>query len=154
MNRPARTLTRDLVRRRHPTGASPSRRNAPGRTLSPMPSEQKGAYGGHLALLRQSSRRKKWLTEGPSAEPFYCAVPGLVPCMPAHRGQALSLVDGLTRLAHYLQLITSDLEFFGASPQLFDCSTDLLYGLASVLLVLDEQLDSGEGIRTLVQDHA
>src|SRR5437667_9684755 len=50
MNRPARTLTRDLVRRRHPTGASPSRRNAPGRTLSPMPSEQKGAYGGHLAL--------------------------------------------------------------------------------------------------------
>src|SRR5213594_2453812 len=49
MNRPARTLTRDLVRRRHPTGASPSRRNAPGRTLSPMPSEQKGAYGGHLA---------------------------------------------------------------------------------------------------------
>src|SRR5207249_11783348 len=51
MNRPARTLTRDLVRRRHPTGASPSRRNAPGRTLSPMPSEQKGAYGGHLALL-------------------------------------------------------------------------------------------------------
>src|SRR2546425_7680931 len=52
MNRPARTLTRDLVRRRHPTGASPSRRIAPGRTLSPMPSEQKGAYGGHLALLR------------------------------------------------------------------------------------------------------
>src|SRR5436309_15529293 len=51
MNRPARTLTRDLVRRRHPTGASPSRRDAPGRTLSPMPSEQKGAYGGHLALL-------------------------------------------------------------------------------------------------------
>src|SRR5207245_8613023 len=51
MNRPARTLTWDLVRRRHPTGASPSRRNAPGRTLSPMPSEQKGAYGGHLALL-------------------------------------------------------------------------------------------------------
>src|SRR5207245_7654721 len=51
MNRTARTLTRDLVRRRHPTGASPSRRNAPGRTLSPMPSEQKGAYGGHLALL-------------------------------------------------------------------------------------------------------
>src|SRR5207249_7270709 len=50
MNRPARTLTRDLVRRRHPTGASPSRRDAPGRTLSPMPSEQKGAYGGHLAL--------------------------------------------------------------------------------------------------------
>src|SRR6267378_6350933 len=49
MNRPARTLARDLVRRRHPTGASPSRRNAPGRTLSPMPSEQKGAYGGHLA---------------------------------------------------------------------------------------------------------
>src|SRR2546426_7292626 len=50
MNRPARTLTRDLVRRRHPTGASPSRRIAPGRTLSPMPSEQKGAYGGDLAL--------------------------------------------------------------------------------------------------------
>src|SRR2546428_9940933 len=49
MNRPARTLTRDLVRRRHPTGASPSRRIAPGRTLSPMPSEQKGAYGGDLA---------------------------------------------------------------------------------------------------------
>src|SRR6058998_938385 len=54
MNRPARTLTRDLVRRRHPTGASPSRRNAPGRTLSPMPSEQKGAYGGHLALVLTS----------------------------------------------------------------------------------------------------
>src|SRR5438876_8524514 len=54
MNRPARTLTWDLVRRRHPTGASPSRRNAPGRTLSPMPSEQKGAYGGHLALLERS----------------------------------------------------------------------------------------------------
>src|SRR5881296_1833406 len=54
MNRPARTLTRDLVRRRHPTGASPSRRNAPGRTLSPMPSEQKGAYGGHLALFWRS----------------------------------------------------------------------------------------------------
>src|SRR5256885_2929456 len=51
MIRPAVTLTRDLVRRRHPTGASPSRRNAPGRTLSPMPSEQKGAYGGHLALF-------------------------------------------------------------------------------------------------------
>src|SRR5216110_685652 len=50
MIRPAVTLTRDLVRRRHPTGASPSRRSAPGRTLSPMPSEQKGAYGGHLAL--------------------------------------------------------------------------------------------------------
>src|SRR5467141_3445449 len=50
MIRPAVTLTRDLVRRRHPTGASPSRRFAPGRTLSPMPSEQKGAYGGHLAL--------------------------------------------------------------------------------------------------------
>src|SRR2546425_10467702 len=49
MNRPARTLTWDLVRRRHPTGASPSREIAPGRTLSPMPSEQKGAYGGHLA---------------------------------------------------------------------------------------------------------
>src|SRR5436190_10220960 len=49
MIRPAVTLTRDLVRRRHPTGASPSRRYAPGRTLSPMPSEQKGAYGGHLA---------------------------------------------------------------------------------------------------------
>ena len=51
MIRPAVTLTRDLVRRRHPTGASPSRRSAPGRTLSPMPSEQKGAYGGHLALF-------------------------------------------------------------------------------------------------------
>src|SRR5207249_6162987 len=49
MIRPAVTLARDLVRRRHPTGASPSRRYAPGRTLSPMPSEQKGAYGGHLA---------------------------------------------------------------------------------------------------------
>src|SRR6267143_2615502 len=55
MIRPAVTLTRDLVRRRHPTGASPSRRNAPGRTLSPMPSEQKGAYGGHLALFSPSS---------------------------------------------------------------------------------------------------
>src|SRR5881398_1285079 len=51
MIRPAVTLTRDLVRRRHPTGASPSRRSAPCRTLSPMPSEQKGAYGGHLALF-------------------------------------------------------------------------------------------------------
>src|SRR3989475_9801722 len=51
MIRQAVTLARDLVRRRHPTGASPSRRNAPGRTLSPMPSEQKGAYGGDLALL-------------------------------------------------------------------------------------------------------
>src|SRR5438445_1488755 len=50
MIRSAVTLARDLVRRRHPIGASPSRRNAPGRTLSPMPSEQKGAYGGHLAL--------------------------------------------------------------------------------------------------------
>src|SRR5438552_292036 len=57
MNRPARTLTRDLVRRRHPTGASPSRRSAPGRTLSPMPSEQKGAYGGHLALLSFAMER-------------------------------------------------------------------------------------------------
>src|SRR3989304_9228613 len=46
----ATTLARDLVRRRLPAGASPSRRElAPGRTLSPMPSEQKGAYGGHLA---------------------------------------------------------------------------------------------------------
>src|SRR5207302_3505552 len=51
MIRQAVTLARDLVRRRHPTGASPSRRIAPGRTLSPMPSEQKGAYGGHLALF-------------------------------------------------------------------------------------------------------
>src|SRR5256885_4048118 len=50
MIRQAVTLARDLVRRRHPTGASPSRRSAPGRTLSPMPSEQKGADGGHLAL--------------------------------------------------------------------------------------------------------
>src|SRR3989337_1138294 len=41
MIRPAMTLARDLVRRRLPTGASPKRRNAPGRTLSPMPSEQK-----------------------------------------------------------------------------------------------------------------
>src|SRR5437867_306029 len=50
MIRPAMTLARDLVRRRLPAGASPSRRDiAPGRTLSPMPSEQKGAYGGHLA---------------------------------------------------------------------------------------------------------
>src|SRR3972149_6737094 len=49
MIRPAMTLARDLVRRRHPTGASQKPRNAPGRTLSPMPSEQKGAYGGHLA---------------------------------------------------------------------------------------------------------
>src|SRR5881296_806604 len=56
MIRPAVTLTRDLVRRRHPTGASPSRRSAPGRTLSPMPSEQKGAYGGHLALVSLTSR--------------------------------------------------------------------------------------------------
>src|SRR5207247_198689 len=55
MIRPAVTLTRDLVRRRHPTGASPNRRDAPGRTLSPMPSEQKGAYGGHLALFWRSS---------------------------------------------------------------------------------------------------
>ena len=46
----AATLARDLVRRRLPAGASPNRREiAPGRTLSPMPSEQKGAYGGHLA---------------------------------------------------------------------------------------------------------
>src|SRR5206468_5870699 len=59
MNRPARTLTRDLVRRRHPTGASPSRRNAPGRTLSPMPSEQKGAYGGHLALFCSNQRKSQ-----------------------------------------------------------------------------------------------
>src|SRR3990170_3878750 len=50
MTRPATTLARDLVRRRLPAGASPSRRElAPGRTLSRMPSEQKGAYGGHLA---------------------------------------------------------------------------------------------------------
>src|SRR5207245_7324782 len=50
MIRLAMTLTRDLVRRRLPAGASPSgRETAPGRTLSPMPSEQKGAYGGHLA---------------------------------------------------------------------------------------------------------
>src|SRR6267378_7481619 len=54
MIRLARTLTRDMVRRRPPTGASPSRRSAPGRTLSPMPSEQKGAYGGDLALFRRS----------------------------------------------------------------------------------------------------
>ena len=65
MIRSAVTLTRDLVRRRHPIGASPSRRNAPGRTLSPMPSEQKGAYGGHLALPsfdmeRTSLRRPVW----------------------------------------------------------------------------------------------
>src|SRR3972149_3119858 len=46
----AATLARDLVRRRLPAGASPNRREiAPGRTLSPMPSEQKGAYGGHPA---------------------------------------------------------------------------------------------------------
>src|SRR6266487_810541 len=57
MIRPAVTLTRDLVRRRHPTGASPSRRDAPGRTLSPMPSEQKGAYGGHLALYDAATGR-------------------------------------------------------------------------------------------------
>src|SRR2546425_8897121 len=54
MIRSAVTLARDLVRRRHPIGASPSRRFAPGRTLSPMPSEQKGAYGGHLALFWRS----------------------------------------------------------------------------------------------------
>src|SRR5438128_10605929 len=60
MNRPARTLTWDLVRRRHPTGASPSRRNAPGRTLSPMPSEQKGAYGGHLALSVRIQGEQAW----------------------------------------------------------------------------------------------
>src|SRR5207245_5069540 len=54
MIRSAVTLARDLVRRRHPIGASPSRRIAPGRTLSPMPSEQKGAYGGHLALFCRS----------------------------------------------------------------------------------------------------
>src|SRR5438094_3460401 len=68
MNRPARTLTWDLVRRRHPTGASPSRRDAPGRTLSPMPSEQKGAYGGHLALLgrsRTDSLHRKGAEKGP-----------------------------------------------------------------------------------------
>src|SRR5436305_12869611 len=59
MIRPAVTLTRDLVRRRHPTGASPSRRSAPGRTLRPMPSEQKGAYGGHLApsVVRHGENR-------------------------------------------------------------------------------------------------
>src|SRR2546422_1089997 len=62
MNRPARTLTWDLVRRRHPTGASPSRRNAPGRTLSPMPSEQKGAYGGHLALVCRWSASQRCST--------------------------------------------------------------------------------------------
>src|SRR3972149_4974195 len=60
MIRPAMTLARDLVRRRPPTGASPKRRNAPGRTLSPMPSEQKGAYGGHLAPLSFHMERHVW----------------------------------------------------------------------------------------------
>src|SRR5467141_3458959 len=71
MIRPAVTLTRDLVRRRHPTGASPSRRNAPGRTLSPMPSEQKGAYGGDRAPYvvrhgengRTTRRTSRWFED-------------------------------------------------------------------------------------------
>src|SRR5256886_11796379 len=68
MIRPAVTLARDLVRRRHPTGASPSRRSAPGRTLSPMPSEQKGAYGGHLALFWRSTEESLHMN-GPENRP-------------------------------------------------------------------------------------
>src|SRR5437667_9020230 len=68
MIRPAVTLTRDLVRRRHPTGASPSRRSAPGRTLSPMPSEQKGAYGGHLAFFWRSTEESLHMN-GPENRP-------------------------------------------------------------------------------------
>src|SRR5437764_532951 len=56
------------VRRRHPTGASPSRRSAPGRTLSPMPSEQKGAYGGHLAFFWRSTEESLHMN-GPENRP-------------------------------------------------------------------------------------
>jgi len=66
MIRSAMTLARDLVRRRLPAGASPNGAAiAPGRTLSPMPSEQNGAYGGHLAsyaLTLHRTRPREMLT--------------------------------------------------------------------------------------------